>query len=184
MMKICERTKNRVTHRLGWICVATVCFFLGGCDFSRVGVSCTEHIKPGDMGRFVDQGNGVVLDPKTQLEWYRCAVGQRYTERGCAGSAMLMAWSEVEPYLAEINEKSGDLWRVPTGGEFVALAEAKCINPSLNPNAFPNSLIDNHWVMGEGVYDGQPCMVYTYKGTRSCRVFSEDLRPIFMVKAS
>lgn len=67
MMKICERTKNRVTHRRGWICVAAVCFFLGGCDFSRVGVSCTEHIKPGDMGRFVDQGNGVVLDPKTQL---------------------------------------------------------------------------------------------------------------------
>ena len=184
MMKICEQTKHQVTHRLGWMCAEMVSLVLGGCDFSRVDVSCAEHIKPGDMGRFVDQGNGVVLDPQTQLEWYRCAVGQRYTERGCTGSPMLMAWSEVDAYLAEISEKSGDLWRVPTGGEFVALAEAQCINPSLNPNVFPNSLIDNHWVMGEGVYDGEPCMVYTYKGTRSCRVFSEDLRPIFMVKAS
>ena len=66
----------------------------------------------------------------------------------------------------------------------MALSEGQCINPSLNPNAFPNSQIDNHWVIGEGVYAGEPCMVYTYKVTRSCRLFSEDLRPFFMVKAS
>ena len=56
MMKICEQTKHQVTHRLGWMCAAVVCLVLGGCDFSRVDVSCAEHIKPGDMGRFVDQG--------------------------------------------------------------------------------------------------------------------------------
>ena len=184
MMDTREQTNNQATHRFGWISAFVICLILGGCDFSRVEVSCLEHIEPGDMGRFVDQGNGVVLDPQTQVEWYRCAVGQRYTEQGCAGSPTLMAWSAVDAYLAEISEKSGDNWRVPTGGEFMALAEGQCINPGLNPNAFPNTTIDNHWVMGEGLHAGKPCMIYTYKVTRSCRLFSEDLRPFFMVKAS
>ena len=75
-------------------------------------------------------------------------------------------------------------WDITTGGQtadgtriVVAVLEGGGANYS------HVDLIDNHWVMGEGVYAGEPCMVYTYKGTRSCRVFSEDLRPIFMVKA-
>ena len=183
MMDTREQINNQETYRFGGFSAIVICLILGGCDFSRVDVSCSEHIKPGNMGRFIDQGNGVVLDPQTQAEWYRCAVGQRYTEQGCAGSPTLMAWSDVDAYLAEIREKSGDTWRLPTGSEFMALAEAQCINPSLNTNAFPNVTIDNHWVMGEGLHAGKPCMVYTYKVTRSCRLFSGDLRPFFMIQA-
>ena len=184
MTNMCTLTGRQRDQYLGWISTLVIAVMLAGCDFSRVTVSCTEHIEAGDMGRFEDRGNGIVFDPQTQLEWYRCAVGQRYTERGCMGMPERLAWSEVDAYLDEIAEKSGDSWRVPTGGEFLALAQDQCINPSLNPNVFPNSLIDNHWVMGEGVYAGEPCMVYTYRVTRSCRLFSEDLRPFFMVKAS
>jgi len=184
MTNMCKQTGKQRARRLSGIGVLAVAVMLSGCDFSRVSVSCLEQIEAGDMGRFEDRGNGIVFDPQTQVEWYRCAVGQRYTERGCAGIPVRLAWSEVEAYLGEITEKSGDSWRVPTGSEFMALVEAQCINPSLNPNVFPNSLIDNHWVLGEGVYAGDPCMVYTYKITRSCRLFSEDLRPFFMVKSS
>lgn len=184
MRNMCKRTSRPTTLYLRWISTLAVALTLSGCDFSRVSVSCPEHIEAGDMGRFEDRGNGIVFDPQTQVEWYRCAVGQRYTERRCVGEPKRLAWADVDAYLDEITEKSGDSWRVPTGAEFLALAEGQCINPSLNPNAFPNSQIDNHWVIGEGVYAGEPCMVYTYKVTRSCRLFSEDLRPFFMVKAS
>ena len=37
--------------------------------------------------------------PQTQLEWYRCAARQRYTERGCAGALVRLAWSEVERFI-------------------------------------------------------------------------------------
>lgn len=160
----------------------TSSLILSACDFSRVDVSCLEHIDGSDMGRFVDQGNGVVLDPQTQVQWYRCAVGQRYTERGCVGQPMRLAFAEIDGYLAEISEKAGESWRLPKASEFTALAEKQCINPGLNPNVFPNVLVDNHWVVGEGVKSGEPCAVYTYKVTRSCRLFSEDRRPFFMVK--
>jgi hypothetical protein len=166
-----------------WLALALLGFLVGGCDFSRVDVSCLEHIQSGDTGRFIDQGNGIVLDPQTQVQWYRCAVGQRFTEQGCTGSPLLMTWAEIDGYLSEVSEKAGEKWRLPKASEFMALAETRCINPALNPNVFPNVAIDNHWVVGEGIKAGEPCGVYTYKGTRSCRLFSENYRPFFMVKA-
>ena len=75
------------------------------------------------MGRFEDRATAW-FRPQTQLEWYRCAVGQRYTERGCAGAAERLAWSDVDAYLAEISEKSGDSWRVPTGRVYGARGRA------------------------------------------------------------
>jgi hypothetical protein len=178
-----SRTSQLIRGRWRQLSVLLATLVLGGCDFSRVEVSCLEHIPSGDTGRFIDQGNGIVLDPQTQLQWYRCAVGQRYTERGCAGSPLLMTWPEIDGYLSEISEKAGEDWRLPNASEFMALGESSCINPALNPNVFPNVVIDNHWVVGEGIKEGEPCGIYTYKGTRSCRLFSENYRPFFMVKA-
>lgn len=165
------------------LCVLGLIVLAASCDFSRVEVSCLEHIGEDDMGRFLDQGNGVVLDPQTGVEWYRCPVGQRYTQRGCAGPALLMTWEESGSYLKEISNKAGEAWRLPKASEFVALGEKTCINPALNPNVFPNALVDNHWVFGEGIKEGKACAVYTYKATRSCRLFSENARPFYMVKA-
>ena len=79
-----SRTSQLIRGLWRQLSVLLATLVLGGCDFSRVEVSCLEHIPSGDTGRFIDQGNGIVLDPQTQLQWYRCAVGQRYTERGCA----------------------------------------------------------------------------------------------------
>ena len=139
MTNMCKRTGRQRVQYFGWISTLAVAVMLSGCDFSRVSVSCTEHIEAGDMGRFEDRGNGIVFDPQTQLEWYRCAVGQRYTERGCVGAPVRLAWSEVDAYLDEIAEKSGDSWRVPTGGEFLALAESQCINPCSTPTLSPTA---------------------------------------------
>ena len=96
---------------------------LAGCDFSRVTVSCHEHIAAGDIGRYVIKGSGVVLDPDTGIEWYRCAFGQRHTPRGCTGDALLVAYDEVDSMLEEISIKAGRQWRLPTESEFLALKE-------------------------------------------------------------
>ena len=63
---------------------------LVGCDFSRTTVSCHEHIAAGDTGRYLIKDSGIVLDPDTGVEWYRCAFGQRHTLRGCTGDALLV----------------------------------------------------------------------------------------------
>ena len=64
---MCTLTGRQRDQYLGWISTLVVAVMLAGCDFSRVTVSCTEHIEAGDMGRFEDRGNGIVFDPQTQL---------------------------------------------------------------------------------------------------------------------
>ena len=155
---------------------------LAGCDFSRVTVSCHEHISAGDTGRYVIRGSGVVLDPDTGVEWYRCAFGQRHTSRGCTGDALLVAYDEVDSMLEEISTKAGQQWRLPTESEFLALKEPQCLLPAMNTNVFPNPLIDNFWVRGERERANKACAVYTYNLGRSCRLLGDDPRPFYMVK--
>ena len=157
---------------------------LSGCDFSRATPSCYEHIPAGDTGRFVIRDSGIVLDPDTGIEWYRCAFGQRHVPQGCAGDALLVTYDEVEGMLAEISAKAAQKWRLPTESEFQALKEPKCVLPAINTNAFPNPLIENFWVAGEGGRSAKPCVVYTYHGARSCRRLGVTPRPLYMVKDS
>ena len=157
---------------------------LSGCDFSRATPSCYEHIPAGDTGRFVIKDSGIVLDPATGIEWYRCAFGQRHVPQGCAGDALLVTYDEVESMLAEISAKAAQKWRLPTESEFQALKEPKCVLPAINTNAFPNPLIENFWVAGEGGRSAKPCVVYTYNGARSCRLLGDTPRPFYMVKDS
>ena len=159
-------------------------FLLSGCDFSRATPSCYEHIPAGDTGRFVIRDSGIVLDPDTGIEWYRCAFGQRHVPQGCAGDALLVTYDEVESMLAEISAKAAQKWRLPTESEFQALKEPKCVQPAINTNAFPNPLIENFWVVGEGGRSAKPCVVYTYNGARSCRLLGNTPRPFYMVKDS
>lgn len=156
---------------------------LVGCDFERIDTLCSEYIAAGDMGRFTEQANGIAMDTTSGLEWYRCAFGQRFTPQGCAGVPTRLAWSAVEGYLSEISTKAGQAWRLPTEVELEAITETECLSPALNPNAFPNATVDNHWVTGEGLRKGKPCVVYTYNGARSCRLPVDGNRPFFMVKA-
>ena len=72
-----------------WLCCS------GGCDFSRATQSCHEYIPEGDTGRYVIEGSGIVIDPITGTEWYRCAFGQRHVTQGCKGDALLVTYDEV-----------------------------------------------------------------------------------------
>ena len=156
---------------------------VASCDFSRVQISCNEHLLSSGLEHFQDRQRGVLHDPKTNLQWFRCPVGQRHTPRGCIGEPLLLSMLEAENYIAEIAEKAGALWRLPNYAEFSSITRKDCLNPALNPHAFPNILIDNFWAKGVDANEGKSCVVYTMNGARSCRLINQDaIRPFLMVK--
>ena len=161
-----------------------ISLMLVGCDFSRATETCHGYITAGDTGRYIILDNGIVFDPDTGTEWYRCAFGQRYATQGCSGDALLVTHDELESILAEISTKAGEKWRLPTQGEFQSLRELNCVNPAINTNVFPNPLITNFWVLGEGTRSSKACVVYTYNAGRSCRISRSEPRPFYMVKAT
>ncbi len=157
--------------------------FLSGCDFSRVEISCNEHLATAGLGHYQDQQRGVIHDVKTNLHWFRCPVGQRHTQQGCVGEPLLLSMLEAENYIAEIAEKAGAFWRLPNYVEFSSITRKDCLNPALNPHAFPNIVIENFWVKGVDSNEGKSCVVYTLNGARSCRLISQETpRPFLMVK--
>ena len=157
--------------------------FFSSCDFSRVEVSCNEHLASAGLGHFEDRQRGVIHDATTNLDWFRCPVGQRFAARGCVGEPLLMSLVETESYIAEIAVKAGAQWRLPNYSEFASITRKDCLNPALNPIAFPNILIENFWAKGVDTNAGKPCVVYTLNGARTCRVINPDTpRPFLMVK--
>ena len=158
---------------------------LTGCDFSRVEISCNEHLASAGLGHFKDMERGVIRDSKTNLDWFRCPVGQRHIPRGCSGEPLLLSLSETESYISEVAEKAGAKWRLPNYSEFATITRKDCLAPALNPNAFPNILIENFWTQGVGINAGKACVVFTLNGARSCRVIDRETpRPFLMVKNS
>jgi hypothetical protein len=156
---------------------------VAGSDFSRVEISCNEHLASAGLGHFKDMERGVIRDSKTNLDWFRCPVGQRHIPRGCSGEPLLLSLAETENYISEMAEKAGAKWRLPNYSEFATITRNDCLNPALNPNAFPNILIENFWTKGVGVNSRKACVVFTLNGARSCRVIDRDTpRPFLMVK--
>ena len=166
-----------------WCGLLVALSFFSACDFSRVEISCNEHLASVGLEHFQDRQRGVLHDPKTNLQWFRCPVGQRHTPRGCIGEPLLLSMLEAENYIAEIAEKAGALWRLPNYAEFSSITRKDCLNPALNPHAFPNILIENFWAKGVDANEGKSCVVYTLNGARSCRLINQDARrPFLMVK--
>ena len=58
-------------------------------------------------GRYRDLGDGTLLDIRTGLQWMRCALGQRWSGRTCAGDAGKWTWNNLNDQVRGINQQGG-----------------------------------------------------------------------------
>ncbi|CRI67792.1 hypothetical protein THIOKS1810010 [Thiocapsa sp. KS1] len=104
----------------------------------------TEHagpVPPLIGGRYLDLGDGTVMDTETNLQWMRCALGQRWDGSTCAGEADKLKWDEMFAQIDVFNKQGGFAghrdWRAPTINKLKTLIiEGR--EPCLNKVAFPN----------------------------------------------
>ena len=156
---------------------------VASCDFSRVQISCNEHLLSSGLEHFQDRQRGVIHDAKQICTGFVARWANAIHREGCVGEPLLLSMLEAENYIAEIAEKAGALWRLPNYAEFSSITRKDCLNPALNPHAFPNILIENFWAKGVDANEGKSCVVYTLNGARSCRLINQDaIRPFLMVK--
>ncbi|CRI67783.1 hypothetical protein THIOKS1800001 [Thiocapsa sp. KS1] len=93
-------------------------------------------------GRYRDLGDGTVLDKQTDLQWMRCALGQRWDWSTCVGEAEKLEWDEMFTRVDALNRQGGFAghldWRVPTIDELKTII-IKERRPCFDEVAFPNS---------------------------------------------
>ena len=90
--------------------------------------------------RFIFNDNGTVTDKETKITWMRCAMGQKWDGKNCAGKAKAYSWQEARDAVAELNSDTfGEptKWRLPYVPELASITERKCFEPRVNLDVFP-----------------------------------------------
>jgi hypothetical protein len=98
--------------------------------------------------RFDDHGDGTVTDRETRLMWMRCALGQRWADGTCVGTAVLYTWDRAEGAAEGINASGTAFfndWHVPHLRELASVTERQCENPRINLEIFPETEAGFHW---------------------------------------
>ena len=90
---------------------------------------------------FVDNGNGTVSDTRSGLMW------QQDTARDAGGNYDAMTWKEALAHCANLELPLGGYtdWRLPTIKELRSLVDYSQYSPSINRNAFPDTVSSYYW---------------------------------------
>lgn len=156
---------------------------LSGCDRSRERPDCVNVKSPKDYGKFIVNPTTGLAQHVSGSVWYRCMAGQSFRGKKCLGETLELTRSEADSYLRDFSHKSGEVWRLPTKGEFQEILETTCDNPPLNPNVFPNIAVENFW-LEDSSWHGERfgCSIFLFQGSTSCRQAAQLRQPILMVR--
>jgi hypothetical protein len=113
--------------------------------------ACDTSVRPlsSPTAKFVlDDAEGVATDGSTHLMWLRCAAGQAWRGKACAGTASKHAWEGAQTWAQEVNRMGTFFyndWRLPTLPELATVTERQCINPRINLAVFPSTPSATFW---------------------------------------
>lgn len=97
---------------------------------------------------FFINDNGTVTHLETGLTWMRCAIGQQWDGKTCAGEAKRVTWREAFT-LEDKYKRDGFAghknWHVPRLPELAAIVERQCVKPRINAVLFPNTPASSFW---------------------------------------
>ena len=92
-------------------------------------------------GRFVISADGQeVTDTKTKLIWQRCAVGQKFDGKTCAGKATKISLPDAKATGANMTPA----WHLPTKEELLSIVDKSAKKPAIDKAAFPGTPADVH----------------------------------------
>ncbi len=95
-------------------------------------------------GRFAVSANGKeVADGQTRLVWQRCAVGQSWDGKTCAGKAAKLTLANAKA----IGDTLAPAWRLPTREELTSIVDKTRSKPAIDGAAFPATPPSMFWAL-------------------------------------
>jgi hypothetical protein len=119
--------------------------------------------------RYLDEGNGTVVDAQTGLHWMRCALGQIWNNKINTTEAKRYTWLETFNAAEDLNKTGGFAgyqdWRVPSIDELKTIVE-RSKKPAINHIIFPATPLSLFWSCSTADHIEQAAWaVYFYGGS-------------------
>ncbi|MCK9463523.1 MAG: DUF1566 domain-containing protein [Proteobacteria bacterium] len=89
------------------------------------------------------EGETIVTDGTTGLEWQGCMAGQ--TGADCAGEADPTSWPDALSYCESLALGGADDWRLPDRVELFSIADTQQETPGISLDAFPGAMSFGVW---------------------------------------
>jgi hypothetical protein len=116
-------------------------------DYQKSVVCVRGEPTPQPIARFVRsepvEGETIVTDGTTGLEWQGCTAGQ--TGADCAGEADPTSWPDALSYCESLAWGGADDWRLPDRVELFSIADTGQETPGISQDAFPGALGFGAW---------------------------------------
>jgi hypothetical protein len=127
-------------------------------------------------GRFVVSADGQeVTDTQTKLIWQRCAVGQKWDGKTCAGKATKVALADAKAMGAKMTPAS----RVPTKDELKGLVDKSVKKIVIDKAAFPGTPGALFWAIKPDATDNLGAWVVDF---RNGKVFGNTHKAKYFVR--
>jgi hypothetical protein len=127
-------------------------------------------------GRFLVSADAQeVTDTQSKLVWQRCALGQKWDGKTCAGKATKVT-------LADAKAKAGAMtpaWRVPTKDELKGLVDPSAKKPAIDKIAFPGTPAALFWAIKPEATDNLGAWVVDF---RNGKVFGNTYKAKYLVR--
>ncbi len=123
-------------------CTSTTCLSSGG-QLTVLNPCPIGNPRVAPDSRYVNLGNGIVRDTKTELLWKQCSEGQ--TGASCTGTASTMNWQTALLTASNSSFAGFNDWRLPNVKELQSLVETGCSGPAINTTIFPNASSLEMW---------------------------------------
>ena len=130
-------------HRF-WLSAAVLILALGG-SVSVQAQTCPAGLHNLANDRFVDQGDGTVLDSETGLLWLRCSWGSQWAVAQCDDEPVQVPWSEALTLADELVSAGSANWRLPNINELQSIVEWGCFDPAVKMLSFPDVVNGRYW---------------------------------------
>lgn len=127
----------------------TMVFVIAAATSMSAAADCrTDKIKSSTPSSQFTVEEQIVTDNHTTLVWTRCAVGQRWDGRACAGQPKAVKWSDAMALVAQLNahgHAGHNDWRLPVMPELASIVERQCFNPRMNEEVFVGAPSMKFW---------------------------------------
>ena len=112
---------------------------------SPIQVRCVSGETQSSFTKFVDNGNGTILDKQTGLIWQKCSVGQTNITTTCSGGASTPNWTSAFGTCTGLGLASRT-WRLPNVQELKTIFDvSRASAPTINITFFPGTVSNNYW---------------------------------------